>query len=110
MHGNVPNLGRTDAFQLEGIAATAYNKGRDEDDECSLNSVANNMDPNVEKYVPLCHLQSLAQNKAVPDSTSECGKVHQSRGTMQHAKSLVQLLHLLRLRARVVALLAITSF
>lgn len=55
-------------------------------------------------------LQSLAQDKAIPDSASECGQVDDRRHTVQHAKGLVQLLHCLRVRAWVGVFLAIAGF
>ena len=46
-------------------------------------------------------LQSLAQDKAVPDGASECGQVDDCRHTVQYAEALVQLLHCLGMRAGV---------
>lgn len=55
-------------------------------------------------------LQSLSQDKAVPDGTSECSQIDDCRNTVQHAKSFVQLLHSFGVRASVRILLAIASF
>lgn len=55
-------------------------------------------------------LQSLAQDKAIPNGASERGQVDDCRHTVQHAKSLVQLLHCLGVWARVRVLLAIAGF
>jgi hypothetical protein len=55
-------------------------------------------------------LQPLAQDKAVPNGTSECGQIDDCRNAMQHTEALVQLLHCLGVRAGVRVLLAIASF
>lgn len=55
-------------------------------------------------------LQSLAQDKAIPNGASECGQVDDCRHTMQHAEGLVQLLHCLRVRAWIRVFLAVAGF
>jgi hypothetical protein len=73
---------------------------------CTICYILNSCSSLVDKGI----LQSLAQDKAVPDGASECGQVDDCRNTMQDTEALVQLLHCLRVRAGIRVFLAIASF
>lgn len=71
--------------------------------------------PRIESLVWVCKstarsLKSLAQDSTVPDSGDQAKKVDQARDAMHTAELLVQGQHLLGVRRRVIAPLAIAGF